>query len=209
MKNEITQILQKFDFIQGLCIFRKAGGSEFWASELENETNKQYAEQKLKELLQRILDSVQDIAPEQEHTIFVKPQKIEDYKKLVQNCYDLLRTSHARIKESESVKERKELAITILSTVQQINEYMNIIRFWNRTGRLAENEAEIIDLTPKKKGFKEKPLPTTQFELYREKKNLESYLSPQRIEKRGIKQDKVDYWTQRLEKVNEKLKKFN
>ncbi|WP_338812719.1 hypothetical protein V9L05_15240 [Bernardetia sp. Wsw4-3y2] len=208
MKNEITQILEKFNFIEGLCIYRKAGGSEFWAQELENETNKEYADRKLKELLQRILDSFAEVAPEEQKVFFVKPKKIEDYRKRVQDCYDLLRTSHARIKVSESVKERKVLAFTILSTVKQINEYMNIIRFWERTGRLVENEAEIIDLTPKKKGFKEKPLPTTQIDLYKEKKNLESYLSPQRIKERNTKLEKVAYWKQRLERVKQKLDAF-
>ena len=208
MRNEITQILQKFDFKQGLCIYRKAGGSEFWANELESESNKEYAERKLKELLQRILDTFAEVAPEEQKVFFVKPKKIEDYKKRVQKCYDLLRTSHGRIKISESVKERKVLAFTILSTVKQINEYMNIIRFWERTGRLAENEAEIIDLTPKKKVFKEKPLPTSQIDLYKEKKNLESYLSPQRIEQRNTKPEKVAYWRERLERVKQKLDAF-
>ena len=208
MKKQITQVLDKFNFDEGLCIFRKSGGSAFWASELENETDRDYATQKLKELLQRILSTVEDTTPEEETKVFENPEKIKDYKKLVNDCYAVLRTSHAKIKSSESVAERKELAFTILSTVAQINEYMNIIRFWERTGKLVEKEAEIIDLKPKKKEFKEKPLPISQIGLYREKKNLESYLSPQRIEERNTPKDKVEFWKERLEKVNEKLDAF-
>ena len=208
MKKQITQVLQKFNFEEGLCIFRKAGGSEFWANELEDETDRDYATQKLKELLQRILSTVEDKTPEEENKVFENPEKIKEYKKLVNNCYAVLRTSHAKIKSSESVQERKELAFTILSTVAQINEYMNIIRFWQRTGKLVEKEAEIIDLKPKKKEFKSKPLPTTQIGLYREKKNLESYLSPTRIEERNTPKDKVEFWKERLGKIELELKKI-
>lgn len=151
---------------------------------------------------------MQDTTPEQEDIVFENPKKIQNYKKKRNECYVVLRTSHARIKKSDSVQERKELAITILSAVAQINEYSNIIRFWERTGKLAQNEAEIIDLKPKKKEFKEKPLPTSEIGLYREKKNLESYLSPTRIQERNTPKAKVEYWEQRLIEVNKKLDAF-
>lgn len=208
MKKQITQVLDKFNFEKGLCIFRKCKPTSYWCDTLEKSLDKEYAEQKLKELLQRILDELEDTSPEEETKVFKSPKKIQDYKNKVNDCYVVLRTSHAKIKSSQSVQERKELAFTILSTVSQINEYMNIIRFWERTGKLAENEAQIIDLTPKKKEFKEKPLPTTQFGLDKEKRLLTSYLSPKRIEERNTPQEKVEYWTQRLKQVKQKLDAF-
>lgn len=55
MKKQITQVLQEFSFQKGLCIFRKCNPNSYWCDALEKESDREYAEKKLKELLERIL----------------------------------------------------------------------------------------------------------------------------------------------------------
>ena len=204
MKKQLTQILSEFNFEEALRFFRKAKPNSIWSDELESWRDKEAAEKKLKELLTKLLKSYEESDTEVIH--FSPPPKIRQYKQKVNACYAAYRKAFTKMKRSESQVERKKLAFDILNAFAQIQEYSDIIRYWERTGKIRSGEAKKIDIRPKPKTFKKKPLPKTELGLYKERKNIVSYIS--RAEKRNTPAWKVKYWEDRRDEIDKKLKEY-